>query len=129
MESPLILCHLDTTDNGVAGWMIYNLLMSDCCPPSTIRSELCRFSQGIFHLRSLTTMPKCYPPVISLGCGRKTTWVTFKPTLGWTLTLPTREGSLRCLMTDNRSKNSSINAHRSDSYKIGLNLKILVGQA
>jgi hypothetical protein len=83
------------------------------------------------HVQLLLTLYHgwCYPPITSLGCGRKTTGVTFKPTLGWNLTLPTREGSLRCLMTDNRSKNSSINAKRSDSDKIGLNLKRLVGQA
>jgi hypothetical protein len=42
----------------------------------------------------------------------------FQPTLDCILTYTTREGSLICIMTDNNSNISSINAHRSD-YAIG----------
>ena len=96
------------------------------------QSTLCHviLSQGQFLPQSSALVPKFYHayfPLVVVGIS----WGNLlKPDLGWTMALLTREGCLGILMTDNSSKDSSMNTQKSDfANKIGLGLKILVGQA
>jgi hypothetical protein len=52
---------------------------------------------------------------ISLGCIKENPKVTVSTNFRLYSDLYNREGSLRCLMTGNNSKDSSVNAQRSDS--------------
>jgi hypothetical protein len=49
------------------------------------------------------------------GLHQRNAKVTYKPTLGWILTLPTREGSLKHVKTENTQKYLAMSTQRSDS--------------
>jgi hypothetical protein len=49
------------------------------------------------------------------GIHQRNAKVTYKPTLGWILTLPTRVGSLKHVKTENTQKYLAMNTQRSDS--------------
>jgi hypothetical protein len=94
--------------------MMYNLYVSEYFLPSVLKSEL-SFIPGNISLSIPGNGTKMLALCKFVRLIKQTTEVTYKPTLGRILTLPTRECSLKHVETENTQKDLAMDTQRSDS--------------